>query len=181
MISVLCGKYRPLEFIRCIPRIIKHSWQRISKGYCHLDVLDMDVWFLKTVPDMIEELRKSTSSFPATVQYRYIEEHKKELGMDYDTYKIWKFDGGEEDSKREKIDKLCRQEWFRILDRMVFLFREADEDTCSRQSRYLKALEKGDKSAEFDPAEENELREYRDSCLKEALGMFYQYFHNLWD
>ena len=181
MISVLYGKYNPLEFIRCIPRLVKHSWQRISKGYCHLDVLDLDVWFLKTVPDMIKELRNSTISFPVAVAYRYIEEHKDELGMDYETYINWKHDGSEEDKKREKIDELCRNEWFRILERMVFLFREADEDTCSRQSKYLVALIKGDKSVKYDPVEDEELQEYRNSCLKEAMYMFYQSFHDLWD
>lgn len=55
-------------------------------------------------------------------------------------------------------EKTCHEEWTKILDRMIFLFREASEDTCTKINPY---------EAEFDRM--NEEFERRFGMLGEKL------------
>ncbi|MBQ7170104.1 MAG: hypothetical protein IJR63_09425 [Synergistaceae bacterium] len=87
-------------------------------------------------------------------------------------------------------EETCHEKWTKILDRMIFLFREASEDTCTRRNPYEAEYDRiqaeftekygllGEKlltDAEKDEAEKrhglrvhfaNELPEYREMCDK---------------
>ena len=41
------------------------AWQRATKGYCYRDVWNIDKWFLKTVPQMLDDLIKIHSGHPS--------------------------------------------------------------------------------------------------------------------
>ena len=61
-------------------------------------------------------------------------------------------------------DELTEDEWVRILDRMIFLLREANEDTCTK-------VDSCDGYAE----EEHNLN----VCKDEALELFSKWFYSL--
>ena len=44
---------------------IRCAWQRATKGYCYRDVWNIDNWFLKTVPQMLDDLIKIHSGHPS--------------------------------------------------------------------------------------------------------------------
>lgn len=93
--------------------------------------------------------------------------------------------------------------WAEILDRMIFLFNEADEDKCSHKNPYEEAYLasfyndpptlKEDNALHFsdDPKDKDitekylkadkEIWEYRNKCKDEAFEMFSKWFWNLWD
>lgn len=41
---------------------IREAFQRMKKGYCDLDIFEMDTWFLRVVPKMLRELRDKPSA-----------------------------------------------------------------------------------------------------------------------
>ena len=77
----------------------KWAKQRAKKGYCELDTYSVSDWFLNTLPDMLEEIKKNYTGYP---------------------------------------DELKEQEWNEILSRLIFLLREANDDTCSKVNPYDK-------------------------------------------
>ena len=43
---------------------IRRFFQRGRNGYCHVDVWDIDAWFLTTIPHMLDDLIENGISYP---------------------------------------------------------------------------------------------------------------------
>ena len=159
----------------------KWAKQRARKGYCELDTYSVSDWFLNTLPDMLDEIKKNYTGYP---------------------------------------DELTEQEWNEILSRLIFLLREANEDTCTKVNPYdeeytriseefrekygewgenlltdeEKAEAKKNGSSriylpsdmpeykeicELHFEEERNLNTYREQCKNEALELFSKWFYRL--
>ena len=101
----------------------------------------------------------------------------------------------------EGNDEALTKAWDEILDRMIFLLREASEETCKRKNPYEAEYHKA--SEEFESKygrlgeklqteedkkisqkyrdEDTKLHEYRRQCKNEAIELFSKYFYDLWD
>lgn len=81
----------------------------------------MDSYLQMLLPDMLEYFKKNRWGSPDNLGENYVNE-----------------DG-------ILVNDTCHEEWDKILDRMIFLWRETNEDTCSRKNPYdeahMKALE----------------------------------------
>lgn len=123
------GEYNPIKHIKRWGRNIKYCYQRIKYGYCDRDVWSIDWWFLSVVPNMLEDLRETTHGYPS----EFLDPGPKELS----------------EEEQEKVDEAGMQKWRDILSEMIFLFREALDDTCTRKNPYeeehRKAQEEFDK------------------------------------
>lgn len=193
LLSSVRDYFRNKEFDK-IPgevfRDLKCCVQRIKKGFCYRDIWNIDDWFMNVIPDMIEEFRNTTHSFPS----RFLKDDVS--------------------NNKEEIDRASAK-WKAILSRMAFLFREANEETCQKKNPYDeeysivlhkfiecfgingKWVKKKDGTRVFihDLCDipkyrrldenyhrvEKELYEYRSNCLKKAMSMFVEYFSDLWD
>lgn len=96
-------------------RDLKCSYQRITKGYCDKDLWDISGWFLSIMPDMLLEYKKTRHGSPGALGKNY----KNEKGL--------------------IVNDECHPEWDKILSKMIFLFREANEDTCRKKNPYEKS------------------------------------------
>lgn len=86
--------------------------QRVTQGFCDRDLWDIGRWFLDLMPVMLQRYKETRHGSPGC------------LGENYtDTDGILKND-------------TCHAEWDKILDEMIFLFRESVEETCSRKNPY---------------------------------------------
>lgn len=166
---------------------IQFAYQRIRYGFCESDVWDINRWFLKVVPAMLDNLRESALDFPGCL----LSNGKRINGQ------ILIPDQNEIDSAVEK--------WNAILKQMAFYIREADEDNCSRKNpyenqyymtneefykKYGKFGEKMKTSEEIEKEkqsieknyldEENKIWLYRDTCKNRGLQMFQEWFGDLW-
>ena len=85
---------------------------------------------------------------------------------------------------------LTSEQWNDILDRIIFCFKEANEETCSMVNEYetdfmfgiFGNLEKESKELEnnyFKRAEE--IENYQLQMKEEAFKLFSKYFHALWN
>ena len=97
-------------------RNIYHMYQRIKYGYCDRDVWSIDYWFLNVVPNMLEDLKETTHGYPD--QTEQIAHAIANTG------------------RPVKIDNDGMQKWQDILSEMVFLFREANDETCTKENPY---------------------------------------------
>lgn len=106
--------FRNNEFHK-IPQEVFHDLkccvQRIKRGFCYRDIWNINDWFLNVIPDMLDEFKRTTHGFPS---------------------RFLKNDGSDTD---EDI-KCGAEKWNKILARMAFLFREANEETCQRKNPY---------------------------------------------
>ena len=165
-------------------RDIKYSIQRIRKGYCDPDAWAITDWFLGIMPAMLQELKDTRSSSPPT--------------EDCIAHAMIVDDGDRQDEMHAA--------WDAVLERMIFLMKEADERTCSQENpyadEYLEILnqsmqskmdELGNVHTRYEIADENQpleetyrqeekrLEAYRKNCKDEALALFSKWFYQLWD
>ena len=117
----MCGlgeKNRFIAKIKHIKKCIRWSKQRIVRGYADIDRWDMCSYLQKLIPDMLEDLRENRLSSPAY------------LGKNYTN------------DEGILVNDTCHTEWDRILDKMIFLWRESREETCSRKNPYEEEYDK---------------------------------------
>ena len=88
------------------------SKQRIARGYADCDVWEMFSFLQTIIPDMLQTLKDTRMGSPGYLGKNYTNEDG-----------IW-------------VNDTCHEEWDKILDRMLFLWREIGEDTCSRKNPY---------------------------------------------
>lgn len=154
-------EYNPVEHIARWGRNIKHACQRIRYGYCERDVWSIDWWFLSVVPNMLEELRETAHGYPGDPG-----------GLSHALTGT---------GAPEEIDEAGMKKWEDILSEMIFLFREAHEETCTRknshQAEYERAYAEFEKKygmfgeklmTEADKAEEKEKGLHRMYMLSDA-------------
>lgn len=118
--SGLGEKVRFLGKIKHFGRCLKWSRQRIVRGYADSDVWSMEGYLQKLIPDMLQHLKDNRMGSPAFLGENYTNDE----GI--------------------LVNDTCHAEWDKILDRMIFLWRETDEDTCSRQNPYEEEYWKAD-------------------------------------
>ena len=196
------GFENPVAKFKRYKRNITHAYQRIKYGYCDSDVWSIDWWFLSLMPNMLEDLRRTTHGYPC--EMTSVDTNIQAVVTD-------------EEKEKEVIEH-----WDKILAEMAFLFREAHEETCSKanpyEEEYLKAHENfakqyGDWGEKLKTPEEieeektkhvyvmhtlgdvpeykevldkyieaeKEIDKYRDECKDKGLKMFGEWFWNLWD
>jgi hypothetical protein len=175
--------YRIIDKIKYFPQDIKHAYQRVRKGYSFRDVWGIDEWFMEIMPNMLTDLKENKQGCP-------IQFVKGDDGQDKD------FEEGMRD-------------WHNVLDRMIFCFKEMNDNTCSMKNEYAdeyhyqyfdgKPFEdrfiKNEDGKTYsliegkvDPELEDnyrkktlELEEYKDKMKNEGFELFSKYFGNLWD
>ena len=101
------------EVLKEAYRNLKCCVQRIKNGFCYRDIWNINDWFLNVMPDMLDELERTGHGFPLS------------------------FLKNANTASAEENDKAA-EEWRKVLTEMAFLFREANEETCSRKNPYDK-------------------------------------------
>lgn len=98
------------HFIRCL----KRSKQRIVRGYSDYDAWDIGSYLQQLMPDMLQHLKDYRHGSPGF------------LGENYTN------------NEGILVNDTCHAEWDKILDHMIFLWRESNESTCSKKNPYEK-------------------------------------------
>jgi len=98
--------------IRVFFRDIRRCHQRIWRGYCDYDTFSIDEWFLGIMPTMLEDFRDHLHGCPVSPESK-------------SNYCVL-----DDEEKDQQVFK----DWVAILNRIIFLLREADEETCTRKN-----------------------------------------------
>ena len=106
---------------------LKWAWQRATKGYCELDTYSIGDCLLNTLPDMCEAINKKRCGYPSAL-FDEAMEHYGLKSMD-------EYNKASEEI-RDKVDDYGDKKWGEILSRLIFLLREANEDTCKKVNPY---------------------------------------------
>lgn len=104
-------------------QIRKEEKERANRGFCDHDVYWMNTWFLRIVPNMLDELIKRNNGFPPSFEDDYYKEHH------LDEFSLSK-------EERLKISNECFEKWQSILCEMQKAFYDALEETCSIKNKY---------------------------------------------
>lgn len=157
-------------------RKIKFAFQRVKRGFSDYDVWDIDMWFCKTVPAMLERLAETTHGYP------------------HQFWQAYNIDVANGAMTTHEADEAAYKNWQMTLYQMADALREAHECTRKKSNPYEHAyfdeLTKGGKvnlkTASSDIANaylqhEIELQTYSERKLEEGLNLFKENFYNLWD
>lgn len=112
---VMCGlgeRSKLWAKIKHIKRCLRWSKQRIVRGYSDSDIWNMFGYLQILLPDMLQNLKDNRNGSPGFLGENYTNDE----GI--------------------LVNDTCHAEWDKILDRMIFLWKETDEDTCSRKNPY---------------------------------------------
>ena len=96
-------------------RDMRRAHQRIWIGYCDYDIFSICDWFLGIMPTMLQEYKDNLHGCP---DVSGLISHRVFL------------------NNSEKEGNESFQAWNAVLDRMIFLLKEADEETCTRGNQY---------------------------------------------
>lgn len=102
-------KIKVIGFFKQLSKSLKYSKQRAIKGYCDRDVWSMCDFLEDLFPAMLTELKNTRHGSPVVLED--FNEDGDEVGT-------------------------CHDKWDKILDEMIFLWREANETTRSKKNRY---------------------------------------------
>lgn len=83
--------------------------QRYQRGYSDLDYRSIFSWFLDLMPKMLQQMRDNLEGYPVDIDTVNLEKNTDEF-----------------------------EEWKNTLDRMIFLLKEMNEDTCSYKNSHEK-------------------------------------------
>lgn len=142
----MCGVGKKGKFIakiKHIKRCILWSKQRIVRGYADIDRWNMFSYLQTLIPDMLQDLRDNRMGSPGYLGENYT----NDVGI--------------------LVNDACHEKWDKILDKMIYLWREAREETKEIHDLHR--------------AEERKQEEYREQCKNEAFDMLKVYFYSLWD
>ena len=176
--------YRIFDKIKEFPQDVKHICQRARKGYSYRDLWSIDYWFMEIMPKMLTDFRKNLHGCPTQFINR-------------------------EDGTEDQNFETGMKEWEDIIDRMIFCFREMNDDTCSmtnefadeynrqrfegkslkdmfvkNEDRDTYSLVEGKVDPELEDNYRRKIHEietYKDKMKNEGLELFCKYFWNLWD
>lgn len=112
---LMCGmgeKHKIIARIKYIRKCLRWSWQRIIRGYADCDKWSMYNFLQNLIPEMLQDMRNNRHGSPGY------------LGENYTN------------SEGILVNDTCHDEWDKLLDHMIFLWRESNEDTCSKKNRY---------------------------------------------
>jgi hypothetical protein len=99
------------HYIRQIFRNIKSFFQRGTKGYCDEDLWEIDSWFLKIMPKMLEEFKKKTMGWPDNL-YNSFEEYIADIDKLIELFNIAKRDPSENKYSDELISSNYKDDIF---------------------------------------------------------------------
>ncbi len=188
---------------------LKYKNQRARRGFSDFDVFEIDTWFIRIIPKMQKELKKNVVKIgisPNIFREEFYELNKDRINCSKGDLLIL----GHliDESLENEMDNYAHNRWIEELDKMIVLFTEANEETCSMKKPYKRAyttslhrtslkelkakkeeieykmskksIEHREKISKLYIEEENKRLEYIDKCKKEALDMFVKYFDQLW-
>lgn len=89
-----------------------------KKGYTWQDIDELNCWFIRTMQKMLKEFRDTTRIIPINLVIEIIGEEQAMKNNDNENFNVW-------------TD---------ILDIMIFLFLDADIETCSIKNKYEEEL-----------------------------------------
>lgn len=117
----------------------KCAKQRAINGFCKREVWEIDTWFFRIIPRMLECFIKTKDcSFPVFLKDEFYNTFKDSMPMSQEIFYMGYSINDDEKEKEifKKSGDWCYKRWNSILNRMLFLFNECNEETCSKQNQY---------------------------------------------
>ncbi len=117
----MCGLGKRFKFISKIKyffRCIKWSKQRVKRGFSDNDVWNMYSHLEELIPAMLQHLKDNRVGSPIIL------------------------DKNNTDNNVIMQNDSCHEEWDKVLDQMIFLWREMNEETCSKKNPYQEEYDK---------------------------------------
>lgn len=99
------------HYMQQIFRNIKSFFQRGTKGYCDEDLWEIDSWFLKIMPKILEEFKKKTMGWPDNL-YNSFEEYIADIDKLIELFNIAKRDPSENKYLDELISSNYKDDIF---------------------------------------------------------------------
>lgn len=122
---------RVIGILQEFGRDIRRCHERIWRGYCDYDLFSISDWYLGVRPTMLEDFKDHMHGYPA----------------DFDPHPFDKVHGSVGNEIADDAAEGMKS-WSDVLERMIFLLKEADEDSCSRKNPYQDEYEQAQE--EFD-------------------------------
>lgn len=166
----------------------KMKRQRVQRGFSDNDAWDLDSWFMHIIPEMIKYVKDNGMGYPGIVINDFIE-IKNITDKEYIFGLVHHC--GIDDKLLDECDKWCNNRWQEILGKMIFLFYECDDDTCTYHNKYDEVYleqrsESKSENKEYKDLkklwneEESKIDKYKENCKREALELFVKYLDCLW-
>ena len=164
-------------------RSLKWAWQRATKGYCELDTYSVGDWFLNTLPDMLEEIKRKGTNFGNSTELTEKEWNEilsnlifllREANKDTCT-KVNPYD-----EEYTRISKEFCEKYGEWGEKLLTDEEKAEAKKTGSHPVYLPhQMPEYKEICELHFEEERKLNAYREQCKNEALELFSKCFYSL--
>lgn len=148
---------------------VKYCCQRMHRGWSDYDATHFDVWFINTVPSIIEWYKVHRHTSPL-LDKQVINNLQNYLTTDMNNDEAWDI----------------------ILDAIVTMFKESSEEYCTEhneyEEQYLQSMElTGINKSEYETLMHNyivkelKIQNYRNQCRQQAFEILSYYFNEIGD
>ena len=209
----------PKEF-GYLQRWNRHCEERVAKGASYRDAWDVHWWLANSIPEALHHLKNDLHGYPVcavalwnklaeitgdekldeAVFMEHPEAHTESGTLTEADMKSLCIDEND-DKTFSKLDEFRFQTWKKSIERIEFLFREYNEDTCSKKNPYKfewhydwKPVNGGKFSEMVWNGTDEQLKEhekymseaqkldlYRADCLHKAMKILEIFLEYLWD
>jgi len=105
-------KFKLVALVKQFSSCVRWSGQRITRGYADCDIWNMFNYLQNLMPEMLQTLKDTRNASPGYLGENYTNDE----GI--------------------LVNDTCHKEWDDILDQMIFLWKESNEETCTRENPY---------------------------------------------
>ena len=149
----------PIRSIKYFFRALRWSRQRVKKGYCDWDVMDIDTWFAELMPRMLRDFKSRLTEQEHPILPEFFDEYYalfiENSGMSKEEFNEALYSYELHDEYSEKYHLWCAKRWREIIEEMAVSIEEVNK---------------------YEQEYGEELEEKKDK----ALALFGKYFFNLW-
>ena len=167
--------YNIPNHIQQVIKLLRYSYERITKGYCEYDLMDIDYWFLTVFPNMLKEFREKSDGCPGS----FIDETKPEEVKYKEGHQKWEeylqtMENYLRNARLDYYDYIKsnnKEEWYDNIYEDIY-----EDINALDSSKLTKELEK-------EKGKQQEIDKYyeeRNKGLKEGLRMFGEQMGSLW-
>lgn len=160
-----CHWYRIDQIFIHHLRDIKCACQRANKGYCFRDIWNIDSWFIKLMPTMLEDFKKHNHGYPNGMTEQEWDKILNKMILL---------------SKESMVETCSEKNQYEDKYSFKIEYKKLEEKPEFHTVEIIYPTKEDKKISELYDKRQREIEQYMTNCQNEFLDMFKKYFNNLW-
>lgn len=181
--------YMTPKRFKALKRWNQHCEERLEKGVSYRDAWDILWWISSTAPEALKSLRENLHGYPvcSIELWNALAEITGDEKVDEKKVTEEFSKGEHKEGSPSKLDDFRYELWKKSIEKIEFLFREYNDDSCSMKNphkfvwSWAGLSEEEKKEHDLYSKRNYEIRMYQLDCLHKGMKALEIFINHLWD